>query len=101
MTSSSLGGSSILDICYGIDADSRDDPHILRAELAMSAMAKAGTAASYLVDFLPWLKYVPEWMPGAKFKRDAREWGKYARDMPEESLRFAEERLVRGSDFRA
>lgn len=27
------------------------------------------------------MKYVPAWMPGAKFKRDAREWGKLVEEM--------------------
>ncbi|KAG8988299.1 hypothetical protein FRB95_012093 [Tulasnella sp. JGI-2019a] len=31
-----------------------------------------GIARGYLVELLPWLKYVPSWFPGAQFHRDAK-----------------------------
>ncbi|EEB96705.1 hypothetical protein MPER_04116, partial [Moniliophthora perniciosa FA553] len=31
---------------------------------------------TFVVDSLPWLKYIPDWFPGAGFKRKAKEWRK-------------------------
>jgi hypothetical protein len=44
--------------------------------LIAEASKRTGEAVStgkYLVNVVPILKYIPEWMPGATFKRVARE----------------------------
>jgi cytochrome P450 len=69
-----MAGSTILDIAYGLDIRTSDDPYLKRAEECLKIIDKAGNPGSFLVDILPALKYVPEWMPGASFKRKAREW---------------------------
>ena len=87
-----MAGSTILDIAYGLDIRTWDDPYLMRAEECLHLIAKAGNPGAFLVDILPactpphsilsgfpelflaLVKYVPEWMPGASFKRKAREW---------------------------
>jgi len=69
-----MAGSTILDIAYGLDIRTSDDPYLKRAEECLGIIDKAGNPGSFLVDIVPPLKYVPEWMPGASFKRKAREW---------------------------
>jgi hypothetical protein len=44
---------------------------ILIAEEAVAAIAELLIAGAFLVDIIPILKYVPDWFPGAKFKRKA------------------------------
>ncbi|QRW25406.1 cytochrome P450 family protein [Rhizoctonia solani] len=34
----------------------------------------AAVPANFLVNFIPWLKYVPEWFPGAQWKRNIIQW---------------------------
>ncbi|KAN0133387.1 Cytochrome P450 [Lactarius tabidus] len=69
-----VAGSTILDIAYGLDIRTSDDPYLKRAEECLKIIDQAGNPGSFLVDIIPALKYVPEWMPGASFKRKAREW---------------------------
>ncbi|KAI0348407.1 cytochrome P450 [Trametopsis cervina] len=69
-----MAGSEILRIAYGIEVQEQDDPFIHIAEQSMQSITATLTAGSYLVDVLPFLKYVPEWVPGAGFKQQAREW---------------------------
>ena len=87
-----MAGSTILDIAYGLDIRNSDDPYLKRAEECLGIIDKAGNPGSFLVDIIPAcahgsflftflclnlppsVKYVPEWMPGASFKRKAREW---------------------------
>ncbi|KAI0293502.1 CyP450 monooxygenase [Multifurca ochricompacta] len=69
-----MAGSTILDIAYGLDIRTSDDPYLKRAEECLKIIDQAGNPGSFLVDIIPALKYVPEWMPGASFKRKAREW---------------------------
>ncbi|KAI0050530.1 CyP450 monooxygenase [Auriscalpium vulgare] len=69
-----LAGSVILDIAYGLDIRSHDDIYLQRAEECLRIIDKAGNPGSFLVDIIPALKYVPDWFPGADFKRKAKEW---------------------------
>ena len=67
-------GSTILRVVYGIQAASPKDEYITLAEASVQIMDKAYTPGKYLVEALPFLKYVPLWFPGAQFKRDAAAW---------------------------
>ncbi|KAF8488264.1 CyP450 monooxygenase [Gautieria morchelliformis] len=49
---------------------------------ATEAVLSAVIPGGFLVDTLPILKYVPEWMPGAGFKTKARIWRQVATQMP-------------------
>ncbi|KAF8507550.1 cytochrome P450, partial [Gautieria morchelliformis] len=59
----------------------RADPYIAIAEKALDAITFAINPGAFLVDVLPILKHVPEWFPGAGFKRKARIWRKSLTDM--------------------
>lgn len=63
-----------MDVCYGIPVNDSEDPYITRAETALDGIAKAGIPGSFLVDMLPWMKYIPSWFPGASFQRKAAIW---------------------------
>ncbi|RXW20872.1 hypothetical protein EST38_g4984 [Candolleomyces aberdarensis] len=89
-----LAGAFILDVTYGIDVKNEDDIYIAQAERGMAAMAAAGTASSYMVDFFPSLKYLPSWLPGAQFQREAKAWRKDVTAMPRDCLRFVEDGLA-------
>ncbi|KIP02864.1 hypothetical protein PHLGIDRAFT_78465 [Phlebiopsis gigantea 11061_1 CR5-6] len=67
-------GKLIMSVTYGIDVQSADDVYITNAQKALSALNATGNVGTYLVDFIPLLQYVPEWFPGAGWKRDARAW---------------------------
>ncbi|KAJ6592331.1 hypothetical protein B0H19DRAFT_906515, partial [Mycena capillaripes] len=69
-----MAGMVILSTSYGIDIQPENDPHIDISEKALEAMARATLRGNFMVDALPILKYVPEWFPGAGFKRLARDW---------------------------
>ncbi|KIJ29550.1 hypothetical protein M422DRAFT_269085 [Sphaerobolus stellatus SS14] len=60
-----------------------NDPYIRITEEAMKALGEAGIPGTFFVDMLPWMKYIPEWVPGASFKRKARVWRKALTDMSE------------------
>ncbi|KAI8996249.1 cytochrome P450 [Trametes punicea] len=78
-----MAGSLILGIVYGIDVQPKNDPYIATAETALHAMSMAGNAGAYLVDYVPILKHIPSWFPGATFKRQAAEWRKATTAMVE------------------
>ena len=67
----SLVGSTTISITYSINVRPYNDPYIKIAEEAVAAIAELFIAGAFLVDFIPILKYVPAWFPGANFQRKA------------------------------
>lgn len=70
----SLLGASILETLYGFEVKGPDDVHIEMNERSVESIIECFIPGKYLVDFLPFLKYVPKWMPGASFKRKCAIW---------------------------
>lgn len=48
-----MAGSTILDITYGLDIRTSDDPYLKRAEECLQIIDKAGNPGSFLVDIAP------------------------------------------------
>ncbi|KAJ7897649.1 cytochrome P450 [Mycena olivaceomarginata] len=90
-------GMTILSTAYGIDVLPEDDPHIDISEKALHAMACTGNRGSFLVDSLPFLKYVPEFFPGGDFKKQAREWFKVVDAMPHVPYDFVKKARAAGT----
>ena len=76
---SAVGGIT-LSISYGIDIKQTDDPFIDLAEKAMHTASQVTIPGALLVDMIPILKYVPEFVPGAGFQKRARIWRKLQED---------------------
>ncbi|KAE9389986.1 cytochrome P450 [Gymnopus androsaceus JB14] len=86
----------ITDITYGIQGDEAK-LYLPTAIGAVESMAIAGTPGAFYVDQIPILKYVPEWFPGASFKRKAREWNKLRIKMTEDAYLVTKARLAAGT----
>ena len=78
---SAVGGIAI-SLAYGLDIKETDDPHVKRAEKAMKSIEDITGSGTYLVDIFPILRYVPSWVPGATFQKEA----KIYRQLQEDSL---------------
>ncbi|KAJ6500767.1 cytochrome P450 [Mycena sanguinolenta] len=66
--------SVIMRIAYGYPVTRNDDHFVLIAEEGLRNGSQASAPGKWLVDSFPFLQYLPEWFPGAGFKRQAREW---------------------------
>ncbi|KAG5635545.1 hypothetical protein H0H81_010909 [Sphagnurus paluster] len=73
-----MAGETIISVTYGIEVQDKDDPYIIAAERAIGPLFIAAIPGTFLVDALPILKYVPDWMPFAGFKRKAKKWRELA-----------------------
>ncbi|KXN82035.1 O-methylsterigmatocystin oxidoreductase [Leucoagaricus sp. SymC.cos] len=67
-----IGGLSI-SMTYGLPIERRHDPTVQYFEKALVDSTAVVAPVKFLVNAIPQLKYVPEWMPGAHFKRFGRE----------------------------
>ncbi|KAJ3516368.1 hypothetical protein NLJ89_g1159 [Agrocybe chaxingu] len=78
-------GSAVLRAAYGYTVKSENDFYIGLAREAVQPLLLVVHAGAYLVEFLPFLKYIPAWPPGAGFKRMAEDSVKSShslRDIP-------------------
>ncbi|KAF5231552.1 hypothetical protein FANTH_13355 [Fusarium anthophilum] len=90
-------GSVILKIAYGYTAEPfKEDSLISMADQAMDDIAAAGVPGAFLVDILPLLRYVPDWVPGASFKRLARKWSSELDDLSEKPYAFVKHQHALG-----
>ncbi|KAH9886459.1 O-methylsterigmatocystin oxidoreductase [Cubamyces lactineus] len=67
-------GATIMDVVYGITVSDDNDPYVKMAERETAIFSELAIPGRYLVELLPFLRHIPAWFPGAKFKRDAAEW---------------------------
>ncbi|KAL1751153.1 cytochrome P450 [Schizophyllum commune] len=92
-----LVGGIIIGMAYGFAPElDWTGLEFTRAKVA-KAVLNALAPGRYLVNMIPALKYIPAWLPGAQFKRDAHEWREQMHIMMEESYATVKEQMVTGS----
>ncbi|KAF5391170.1 hypothetical protein D9757_002998 [Collybiopsis confluens] len=89
--------STIMNVIYGIEIQSEDDRYITVAETALDGMARAANPGAFFVDIFPILKYVPNWMPFAGFKRKAEFWRKSVLEMRDAPFDMVTRRMKEGT----
>ena len=82
----------LLNMIHNLIAIGVSDPIISIAEKGVEAFADA--QGFYLVNELPWLKYLPSWLPGMGFLRTAKEASKTRVDMYQRPYEKFKENLV-------
>ncbi|KAF9072507.1 cytochrome P450 [Rhodocollybia butyracea] len=92
-----LAASTILGIAYGIDVVEENDPYVDAAERALESLGLGIAPGAFLVESIPAMKYIPEWFPGAGFKRKAKEWSRYSTLMRELPFAAAKEQIAQGT----
>jgi len=92
-----MAGAITIEIAYGVEIQSENDPYLEIAEQALVGLAAAAAPGAFLVDSIPILKYVPEWMPGAGWKRKAKEWCGWTMKLLEVPFAAAQREIVSAS----
>ncbi|KAG1788381.1 cytochrome P450 [Suillus variegatus] len=89
-------GAIILRIAYGYEVKENDDPFIDLAGRAVHQFSRSSTLGAFMVDYMPFLANVPEWFPGASFKRIAREWRETLNEMASAPYEFVKDQMAAG-----
>lgn len=89
-----------MSIGYGIKVKGFDDPYIANVEESIKGFNMAGIPGSFLVDLIPALKYVPNWFPGAGFKKKAAHWAQVNHNVAEIPFNHVAQQMV-GPDCHA
>ncbi|KAF8513275.1 cytochrome P450 [Gautieria morchelliformis] len=92
-----MAARAIMLIAYGHEVATDDDEYVQVAEAANKTFSDALNPGSFLVDFMPALKHVPAWFPGASFKRKANAWRKLSRDLIERPFEAVKRKMAAGT----
>ncbi|KAI9574147.1 cytochrome P450 [Boletus coccyginus] len=86
-----------LRLSYGYITKEGNDPLVELSELANSQLSKATTPGANYVDVMPFLKYIPSWVPGAGFKKRAAEYAAVAHEALDTPHSYAVSQLAAGT----
>jgi len=86
----------VMKILYGHQVAPEGDVFVSLADKALATLAHSGIFGTYLVDYIPILRHIPSWMPGAGFKRKALQWRKLNRAMLNEPIEMVKSRVANG-----
>ncbi|PFH52584.1 hypothetical protein AMATHDRAFT_74066 [Amanita thiersii Skay4041] len=90
-------GAIILRISHGYEVKENNDPFIELADRATEQFSLATAPGRFLVDFMPTLRYVPSWLPGAGFQKKAAAWSATLSNMVEQPHNFVKQQLAAGT----
>lgn len=96
------GGSLTLNVVYGYEVTSNEDPFLTTAEECVGVLANeiASAGGVWMVDLLPWLAHIPSWaegLPGMSFKRKARKWKKMMEDFVDGPFEYVKNSIKSGT----
>ncbi|KZT69368.1 cytochrome P450 [Daedalea quercina L-15889] len=66
-----MTASLMMESTYGHTVTSDEDEYLHYAEAALKGTTEVASPGAAIVDFLPFLRHIPAWMPGAGFKRES------------------------------
>ncbi|CAE7157910.1 unnamed protein product [Rhizoctonia solani] len=88
---------TMLDSIYGCGRQPTGD-FIGNAATFIDRLALAFQPSSFLVNIIPWLQYVPEWLPGTGWKQIARGWRVHKEQTFNGIYKWTKQRVVDGID---
>lgn len=92
-----LTGSLLLETLYGYTPSPKvHDPLITMVNKFMYEFGIAAMPGAWLVDIIPWLRYLPDWAPGANFKKIGRQYKKTLQDVARVPVEFTEKQIEAG-----
>ena len=82
-------------ISYGIEVKDEDDQYVAAVETGVATFNEAFVPGAFLVETFPILKHIPDWFPGAGFKRTVAAWKDIAHNMRDAPFEKTMESWVR------
>lgn len=81
---------------YGYHVQGIDDPLLKKIQASLDFLVQASLPSNFLVNLFPSLRHVPEWFPGAGWKRAARKWREHQREVVKEIYDWTKTRIASG-----
>ncbi|KAJ5698623.1 cytochrome P450 [Penicillium macrosclerotiorum] len=88
-------GSLMLKMLYGYTPSPHTPDRLVRLiNKVMEEFSQAVVVGAWLVDLIPALRFIPDWVPGTGFKRTARQWRKDSDDCMNVPVDFVEQMMA-------
>ncbi|KAG8735779.1 hypothetical protein FRC10_010162, partial [Ceratobasidium sp. 414] len=81
---------------YGYKPECLDDPLLLNLKEATNNFITAALPSNFLVNLVPALIHVPEWFPGANWKRTACQWREQQEHAVNAAYEWTKAQMVQG-----
>ncbi|KAH7317530.1 putative CyP450 monooxygenase [Rhizoctonia solani] len=91
-----MSGTTLLSAVYGYEVTSAHDPLVEVVENALDHLCDAGIPGNFMVNIMPWLRYIPEWIPGTGWKKTVREWRKEKDEMVDAPFNYTKRQIAEG-----
>ena len=85
----------ILKIIYGYDVKPENDHLLGIVKKAMNDFSYLSRPGSYMVNYLPVLRFMPSWLPGGTFKTEAKQYRKTLCEMIDIPFELVKQQVVR------
>ncbi|KAI0061748.1 cytochrome P450 [Artomyces pyxidatus] len=92
-----LPGSVIMSLVYGYDISEGEDQYLDKAKEFNNLVPELVQPGALLVNDLPFLKALPEWLPGMGFKKLARDGHKLAEEAINGPIAFVKAAMEQGT----
>ncbi|PBK93430.1 cytochrome P450 [Armillaria gallica] len=88
--------ANLMQIVYGYESQEENDIFVKLADEAMDHFIQCTTPNTFLVNIIPILRHIPDWFPGAEFKRTAKEWRSTLHEVVEQPYNYVKQRIAAG-----
>lgn len=75
-----------------------DDEYIRLVTQSLDALGESRIHGRFWVDFMPFIRYIPRWLPGAASAKFAYRWRPVVEQMVNKPFQDIMEQIVSGSD---
>ncbi|KAK0452037.1 cytochrome P450 [Desarmillaria tabescens] len=89
-------GAVVLDLAYGWPVTSDDDYFVSLMEEAFALHKQVVQPGRWLIEVMPFLRFVPSWMPGAHFKRFAFSVRERMKAIDQVPLKWTKQQMANG-----
>ncbi|KAG1841703.1 cytochrome P450 [Suillus subalutaceus] len=93
-----LAAAIIMTVTYGYDLALVEDPLVTKLDRIIDLFIReVGTERAALIEFIPFLQYIPVWLPGGMYKRRAVECRGLARDILNDPVEYVKAEMAGGT----
>ncbi|KAF8693180.1 cytochrome P450, partial [Rhizoctonia solani] len=89
-----MSGSTLLSAVYGYEVTSADDPLVEIVETALDHLCEAAIPGNFLVNVMPWIRYIPDWVPGSGWKKTVDKWRKEREEMVDVPFNYTKQQIA-------